>query len=261
MDLFTTESQVFLAVVASVTWTTICAVVESNITFKQFKPKTDHDLKNRFVAIIHGLVTCILAGYNLLHDQPSYTAPNSEFQIFLMLISMGYFFYDFAACFYYKIADLPMVVHHVLISSAYIASLYYGTSVMCMTALFYGEISNGVMHARVIIRTFELRYTSLYEVTDTVYLVVFSVARGIFVTKAIYDTIFISEIAILIRGPCVCLWLLSLYFIYEMIGILIKKNRQSGERKKKGIQYFWFSENPEVKKLSYYRKETKEAEI
>jgi len=43
-----------------------------------------------------------------------------------------------------------------------------------------------------------------------------------------------------------------------MTQILSKALKYFNERKKKNISYFWLSENPEVEKLSYYRKEARQ---
>lgn len=42
-----------------------------------------------------------------------------------------------------------------------------------------------------------------------------------------------------------------------MTQILVKTLQYYNERSRKNISYFWFSQNPEVEKLSYYRKEEK----
>jgi len=43
-----------------------------------------------------------------------------------------------------------------------------------------------------------------------------------------------------------------------MTQILLKAFKYYHERKEKKIRYFWFDENPDVVKLSYYRKEDKQ---
>lgn len=43
-----------------------------------------------------------------------------------------------------------------------------------------------------------------------------------------------------------------------MILIMMKIFKYHTERKQKKINYFWLTENPEVEKLTYFRKEKKE---
>lgn len=259
MDLDTRESQVFLAIVSFVVWTTLCALVESNITFKSLAPKVDHDVKNRFVGIIHGLLTCILAGYNVFHDQPSYTDKNSDLQIFILLISMGYFVYDYLACVYYGIADKALAIHHSLGVIGYLSGIYANNSTLAICGIFYGECSNSSMHIRALLRIFGKRHTLIHELFDFLYLTIYIIARGVFVTNLAYNAVLISEIPLFLRIACCGLWAQSALFIKEMVFILKRKRLQIKERQKKGIPYFWFTENLEIKKLSYFKKDAKEA--
>jgi hypothetical protein len=259
MDLESRENQLFLAVVGAVVWTTIAVVIESKFTFKQVATKVDHDIKNRFVSILHGLLLLVVAAYSIFHDQPSFTDKNSEVQLFLILVSMGYFVYDYVACYYYGIADRALLIHHALAVFGYLAAIHYDNSTIVMCGMFYGETSNAFMHFRVILREFGKRYTKLHEILDVLYMVTYLIARGYFMTKVNYDTILLSGVPILLKIACVGLWFQSVLFAKEMIFILQKKYKQSQERKKKSVHYFWFTENPEIKNLSYTRKETKEA--
>jgi len=259
MDLESRENQVFLAITACVVWTAISFVFESMFTFKAMSTKVDHDIKNRFVSIIHGFLTMVLAGYNIFHQQPSFTDKNSDIQLFLLLVSMAYFLYDYIACCYYGLADRSLAIHHALAIFGYLVAIHYNTSTLAMCGIFYGETSNAFMHIRVILRSFGKRHTKLHEVFDVLYMLTYIVARAVFVTKVNYDTLYVSGIPVLLRLACIGLWVQSLLFVKEMIFILQRKYKQFQERRTKSIQYFWFTENPEIKNLSYLRKEKKEA--
>jgi hypothetical protein len=114
------------------------------------------------------------------------------------------------------------------------------------------------MHLRSILRSFGKRYTGLYEVLDTMYINFYMISRGLFMTLVVYETTLNSEIPLLLRFTCVSLWLQSVYYIYEMVYILRRKLKQSRERKQKNVGYFWLSENPEIKKLSYTQKDVRD---
>jgi len=257
-DLESRENKAFLVVVACVVWTTICVLFDSSFKFKMLTTKADHDVKNRLVSIIHGFIVMLLAGYSLFYDQPSYTTKNSDVQHFVLLISMGYFIYDIIACFYYRICDRALVIHHSLALFGYFVAVWYGTSTLAMCGIFYGEVSNSFMHMRAMLRIAGKRHTALYEVMELIYMKTYIIARGIFVTKVNYDTLFMAEIPFLLRFACFSLWTQSLIFIKEMIFILQKKVPQFKERSAKSIKYHWFSENPEVRNLSYFRKSSKD---
>jgi len=114
------------------------------------------------------------------------------------------------------------------------------------------------MHIRAMLRLAGKRHTRLYEVMEIIYMTTYIIARGIFISKVNYDTVLMSEIPFLLRFACFSLWVQSLVFIKEMVVILQKKVLQFQERRTKSINYYWFSENPEVKNLSYFRKGGKE---
>ena len=258
MEFESTEYKIVFFVGSCLVWSAICVFIEGTISFKALTPKLDHDVKNRFVSIIHGLLTMCLAGYSLFVDRTGYTDKNTDVQHFALLVSMGYFVYDFIACNYYDISDNSLVIHHSLAIFGYFVCIYYNNSTLSMCGLFYAELSNSFMHFRSILRAFGRRYTQLYEALDTAYMVTYIIARGGFITYVIYEAILISEIPFLLRFTCFALWAQSVYFIKEMISIFKRKARQSSERKKKGIEYYWLTENPDVKKLSYMKKEVKE---
>lgn len=59
------------------------------------------DLRNRLISFIHGLSVLCFTSYELLFLSGSCMAPNTVFENFVMLSSMGYFTYDFIAMAYY----------------------------------------------------------------------------------------------------------------------------------------------------------------
>ena len=199
-----------------------------------------------------------LAGYSLFHDQPSYISSNSEVQHLVLLLSMGYFNYDFIACAYYGISDRALVIHHSLAIFGYLVSEYYNTSTLSMYGIFYGEISNSFMHGRAMLRLAGKRYTRLYELMEITYMMTYIFARGICITKANYDTLLVSAIPFFLRFACFSMWAQSLYFIKEMVLILRKKFLHFNERRRKSVKYYWFTENPEISQLSYIYKGHKE---
>lgn len=258
MEFESTEYKVVFFIGSVLVWSAICVLVESTISFKSLTPKQDHDVKNRIVSILHGTLTLILAGYSLFVDKTGYTDPNTDVQHFAILTSMGYFLYDLIACVYYDISDRALWIHHSLAMFGYFTCVYYNNSTLSMVGLFYAELSNPPMHLRAIFRSFGMRYTISYELCDIAYIVIYIIARGVFITYAIYQTLLNGEIPFLLRFTCFSLWAQSVYFMNEMVGILRRKNKQYKERVKKGIPYFWLTENPEIKKLSYANKQVKE---
>lgn len=104
-----------------------------------------------------------------------------------MLISMGYFMYDLLCCCYYDIADMSLVMHHSLAMFGYASAIYskYGAAAT-VVGLLCAEVSNFPMHARIILRNVNLRYTKAYEACEVSYFVLYTIFRGIFVPIMIF---------------------------------------------------------------------------
>jgi len=172
-----------------------------------------------------------------------------------MLTSCAYFTYDFIACAFYGLADMGLVLHHGITLIGIISCEMMNNCTTALIGLFLAEVSNFPMHFRAILRTLRMRYTKLYELAECAYIVSYIVARGILITLLVITATPVSETPIAIRVTCIGLWIQSLYYIYEMYGILKRKIRNQKERNNKKISYFWFSDNPKLKELSYYKNE------
>jgi len=114
------------------------------------------------------------------------------------------------------------------------------------------------MHFRVVLRTLKMRYTKLYELAECMYIVAYIIARGIFITLLVIKATPVSSTPIMIRFTCIGLWVQSLYFIYEMTGILKRKVKHFKERMQKNISLNWFDDNSKLVELSYYKSEGKD---
>jgi len=124
-----------------------------------------------------------------------------------------------------------------------------------LMGLFFAEISNFPMHFRAVLRTLKMRYTNLYETAEGLYIVLYILARGFGCTYLVITAVPVSETPLAIRLTCIGLWMQSLYFIYEMAGILKRKIKNYKERSQKGISYNWFDDNPRLNELSFYKNE------
>jgi len=137
----------------------------------------------------------------------------------------------------------------------YWACQAYGYSTEGLTGLFYAEASNAPMHLRMMLKQLKLRYTGLYEFLEMTYIGIYFVFRGIFATKLFFDCWQVPQTPVSVKLSCSGIWLQSMFYIKEMVGILAKKAKQFQERQMKKITYWWLSENPKLVHLSYYRRE------
>jgi len=237
-------------------WSVIFLFVNFNIELdpKLGRKKID-DIKNRIVSIVHGLFALFVTGYHIFRDNPQYAEPASNIQHIIMLTSCAYFLYDFIACVYYGLCDTGLVLHHGMCLLGIGSSGLMNNATTAIMGLLFAEVSNFPMHCRCILRTFKMRYTKLYELAEMLYIGTYIIARGIGITYLTITACPVSETPIMIRLTCIGLWVQSLYFIYEMNGILQRKFRHYKERCTKDISYNWFGDNKRLSELSYYRKE------
>ncbi|KAL4440769.1 hypothetical protein ABPG74_013750 [Tetrahymena malaccensis] len=241
-------------------WFTLFYIVNETIKFKNLDKRKSDDTKNRIISIIHGLGCFIYSLRWIMRDDPQFGTLNTNYQMGTILGSTAYFLYDSIACFYYGLLDFGCFAHHTMVLLGYGSCVFqhYGAT-EALLGLFFAEVSNFPMHARVILRSFNLRYTKIYEVLELVYMVSYIIARSIMIPFALWiHCIQAEKCPFIVKFICTGLTVQSLYYIKEMYGILLRKYKQLKERKQKKISYFWFSENAKVKDLSYANKEAKQ---
>lgn len=237
-------------------WTVVFLFVHFNLDLDpKLGKRKINDIKNRAVSIVHGVFALILSGYHLYRDNPQYAEPASNIQHIIMLTSCAYFLYDLFACVYYGLADTGLVLHHIMGIVGIGSSELMNNATTALIGLFLAEVSNFPMHFRCVLRTFKMRYTKLYEFAEILYIGTYIVARGVGITGLVITAIPVSETPIVIRLACLGLWVQSVYFIYEMNGILQRKLKHYKERCDKDISYNWFDDNKKLVELSYYRSE------
>ena len=118
------------------------------------------DMRNRMVSFVHGCISFSLASYHAYFLYNECGSLNSEFEKLCLYISCGYFMYDFAAMGVLGLMDWGMFIHHTMcIVGAYISLCEGISGNYFVMALYITEISNPVMHCRVIIKHQWMRYT------------------------------------------------------------------------------------------------------
>jgi len=244
---------------ATIAWSILFTFVNINVDLPSKLPKRKiDDVKNRVVSIVHGLFALFVSGYHIYRDNPGYADPATPIQHIIMLTSCAYFLYDFMACAYYGLADMGLVLHHSMCLIGIISCELMNSSTTGLIGLFLAEVSNFPMHFRSILRTLKMRYTKIYELSENFYIASYIMARGIGITYLVITSAPVSETPIVIRLTCLGLWVQSLYFIYEMYGILRRKIKNYNERCQKGISYNWLDDNSRITELSYYKNEGSE---
>jgi len=241
-------------------WSGIFFIVNTKVILSSKISKREaDDLRNRVVSIIHGLFAFFVSGYHIYRDNPQYADQSTPIQHFILLTSGAYFLYDYIACKYYGLSDTSLLIHHGMCTGGIIVCEMYNNATTGLIGLFWAEISNCPMHVRAILRTLKMRYTKLYEFSETFYLFTYILCRGFFCTHLVITAVPVSETPIIIRFVCFGLWFQSVFFIVEMFSMFKRKFKQYKERSQKKISYDWFTENATtLGELSYFKTEIKD---
>ena len=244
----------FVAILLLVFWTILCVGVE------RFVPGTtevDHDIKNRFVSMFHGLASLILSASYLWRTGMHFCDESTYEERLIVLFSVTYFVYDFAACLYFGIWDKSLVLHHFCSIFGFMVAFLSTYGAKCsIYGLFIAETSNFPMHLRVILRTKGKRHTKLYEVMESIYLIFYIVFRGLLAPFNVYACLSCPKTPVIVTSMCIFLTLQSWHFISKMFGIIKKKGREMQERKSKGLSLWWLEVNPALSSLTYFNKNT-----
>jgi len=148
-----------------------------------------------------------------------------------------------------------MVLHHVSVMLGYYSGISFNHSASEMLrGLLVADVSNPIMHTRLIVRNFGLKHTKLYLYMDVVYMIIYVVARSAFGAMATYWTVFCKGNLFIVKISAFIVWGQSVLFMKRMLQNLFHRYLDYCERKAKGVDYFWFEFNKKVEELEYYKK-------
>ena len=141
-----------------------------------------------------------------------------------MILSTGYFIYDFLALVYYGLVDKAMVIHHIACIFGIIATIKSDTSAnFVVMAFFTTEGSNSFMHARTILRHYGLRYSLTYELFEVLFIVSYLLLRfGIGIPLSYY-ALKCEHLHLATKFACVGIMTQSATFTKSMIQVLTKR--------------------------------------
>ena len=233
--------------VSTTFWTTLQIVFFQFPNLDAYKMNRSNylDFRNRMVSFVHGMVCLSLSAYHFAFMRTECGQSKNHLEYFTLVMSGGYFSYDFLGMAWFNILDLDMAVHHALCVAGIIAVLVQdigcGNVVM---GLFVSEVSNPSMHVRILLRHMGKRYTKAYEVAEYIYFGSFFVGRIIIGHPVVYDTVVCAEMNILARFVCLGILFQSYLFLYRMYFILRSRMKETSERNEKGIKIHWLQPMP-----------------
>ena len=230
----------------------------------KMKRNTYLDFRNRQVSIVHGILILSLSALEYLKNGNEQCGSlTSQGQYNAIIISCGYFTYDFLAMTYLGLLDMDMTVHHLAAMAAMASTVHYGFgSHYWIPGLIIGEISNAPMHGRVLLKHLGLRYTRAYEVAEFLYFISYSVARTFGCPILTYFVVICEPVDLVMKSVLFIVTLQSLHNVYRMKSIVMRRFQEINERNKKKLTFGWLTPIPQkdLEKCQFYIQSQKHKE-
>jgi len=87
-------------------------VMNLNLPDGHLKRNDMLDMRNRIVSFFHGAAMLIFSGYHMYFLHSECGADNTKLERNIIVVSLGYFLYDFCAMAYFGLLDVAMIIHH-----------------------------------------------------------------------------------------------------------------------------------------------------
>jgi len=244
----------------AVIWYALFYVVLKFVPLQKFEPKMAASIKQKYVALIYDMI--VLWGPTLIYMRRGLDPVLVDPWIDKVILyeSCGYYIAHMILVIRLKITNSAQITHHILTILAIMGTVAFNfaAQLACLWLYIY-QLSHLPLHGRALLKDFGKVYTKAYEYIESLYFGIYLFERCIAGTWLTYQCYFVINVPNVIVTILASLtWVQSLYFCFHMFKMLPKKIRKMKERELKQIKYFWIEDNPEVKLLSYYRKEEKE---
>ena len=152
------------------------------------------------VSFVHGTLQIFTCLHQMITVDQYCIRPASQEEYIILVITCGYFSYDFLSMAWFGLLDFDMTVHHVLCITGMIVTLVLGEGLnYVVMGTFLAEVSNPAMHGRIMLKFLGLRYSRSYDVTEFFYFVSFFVGRFVIGIPVTYMTVSCTKMNMLAR--------------------------------------------------------------
>lgn len=159
----------------------------------------------------------------------------------MIYIAVGYFLYDFAAMAYYGLLDKTMTIHHWICIVGMSLPLTYDMSAnYIVMGMFIAESSNPFMHVRCILKHYGMRYTKAYETMEITFMLLYIYGRILLGLSVVFNTCMCEHNHFMVRFCSFGLLAQSVFFVFQMVGILKKRFKEISARKEHRVKIRWF---------------------
>ena len=103
-------------VLSSAIWTLLQVVLFQWPDLSSYKMKRIPylDMRNRMVSFIHGILCMNLCAYHMYFGEYACGSKTSNMEYWILVMSSGYFTYDFLSMAWFGLLDKDMTIHHLL---------------------------------------------------------------------------------------------------------------------------------------------------
>lgn len=206
-------------------------------THISLKWKRTAEYNSHVVAGIHAVIVtalayaCLIQGPNPLTNPGE---PNTGRQDVTMVLSLGYFIYDFCWCIYHKTEPPIMIVHHILsIVSIGLILFKRVSGAEAVAGIGSMECTNPLLQSRWFLRTHGYNRTLIHTCVEISFILCFVIMRLGYGTALTYFVVSSNNVQIDVKICTFLLYIISLIFIYLMGQFIVRKyyskNSQTSE--------------------------------
>lgn len=189
----------------------------------------------RMVTVCHGLLSVIMCLYCAFLVGPwpfdVLGEKNTPLQTLCIVVTVGYFLFDFSWCVYMRTEGIDMLLHHVTSICGLVLSLYLERSGAEMIATIFGsEVSNPSLQVRWFLRETRNYETRLAKLNDIIFILLFLCIRIGLGARLLVCTMASSKPRALVKLGGVALYSLSV--VWMVLILRFAKRRFFGKKRK-----------------------------
>lgn len=182
----------------------------------------------RVVTFMHGLIVAIVTGIIHFYIGPApwdvFGANNKVFHNAILIVTLGYFLFDFTWCCMSGTEGAPMLAHHVVSLFILSFTLYTQKSGAEVTAVCFGaEVTNPLLQLRWFLREHNHYETLVGNVNDYIFVFSFAFWRFGPGSYLLYRAVTSEQVDVVVKAGAVLLYLISLVFMHGVGKFFLRK--------------------------------------
>ncbi|WAR06584.1 TLCD5-like protein [Mya arenaria] len=194
-------------------------------------PRRSYEWHIRTVTTIHAITVILLGLYSVFVLGPwpfdLMGGKSSDFQTFVITVSLGYFLLDLSWCLYFRTEGPVMMLHHTL--SIVGLSICFGIEmygIEMVTTITGAEITNPLLQLRWFLKETKQYDTKLGDIVDVAFMVIFGVFRIVLGTMLLISCYMQDNTDWLTRFGGTCIYSIGWLFWISIVQYGFKRYRR-----------------------------------